>query len=225
MAETTKLEARSREKSSKGAVRSLRREGRVPAVIYGDKKSPILIDLSYKEVSKLYHTGTFLSHTLDIEVDGKKEHVIPRDVQLEPVRDFILHVDFLRLGKNATITVAIPVHFVNEEASPGLKAGGVLNVVRHEVDLVCPASSIPEAIEIDLTGYEMGDSIHISAVKLPAKVEPAIGDRDFTVATIAAPAAVQSAEAEEAEAAAEAGEEEEAPAAEEGGEDSSGSEE
>ena len=152
MAETTKLEARSREKTSKGAVRSLRREGRVPAVIYGDKKSPILIDLSYKEVSKLYHTGTFLSHTLDIEVDGKKEHVIPRDVQLEPVRDFIIHVDFLRLGKNATITVAIPVHFINEEASPGLKAGGVLNVVRHEVELVCPASAIPESIEIDLAG-------------------------------------------------------------------------
>lgn len=223
MAETLKLEARSREKTSKGAVRSLRREGRVPAVIYGDKKSPILIDLSYKEVSKLYHTGTFLSHTLDIEVDGKKEHVIPRDVQLEPVRDFIIHVDFLRLGKNATITVAIPVHFTNEDASPGLKAGGTLNVVRHEVDLVCPASAIPEAIEIDLAGYEMGDSIHISAVKLPAKVEPAISDRDFTIATIATPAAVQSAESgEEAEEAA-AGEE--APAAEEGGEDSSGSEE
>ncbi|MAB13752.1 50S ribosomal protein L25/general stress protein Ctc [Parvibaculum sp.] len=223
MAETLKLEARSREKTSKGAVRSLRREGRVPAVIYGDKKSPILIDLSYKEVSKLYHTGTFLSHTLDIEVDGKKEHVIPRDVQLEPVRDFIIHIDFLRLGKNATITVAIPVHFVNEEASPGLKAGGVLNVVRHEVDLVCPASSIPEAIEIDLAGYEMGDSIHISSVKLPTKVEPAIADRDFTIATIAMPASVQSAESEEGAEEAEAAEE--APAAEEGGEDSSGSEE
>ncbi|NIJ40258.1 large subunit ribosomal protein L25 [Parvibaculum indicum] len=223
MAETTKLEARSREKTSKGAVRSLRREGRVPAVIYGDKKSPILIDLSYKEVSKLYHTGTFLSHTLDIEVDGKKEHVIPRDVQLEPVRDFIIHVDFLRLGKNATITVAIPVHFINEEASPGLKAGGVLNVVRHEVELVCPASAIPESIEIDLAGYEMGDSIHISSVKLPAKVEPAIADRDFTIATIATPAAVQSAESGEEAEEAEAGEE--APAAEEGGEDSSGSEE
>lgn len=223
MAETLKLEARSREKTSKGAVRSLRREGRVPAVIYGDKKSPILIDLSYKEVSKLYHTGTFLSHTLDIEVDGKKEHVIPRDVQLEPVRDFIIHIDFLRLGKNATITVAIPVHFVNEEASPGLKAGGVLNVVRHEVDLVCPASSIPESIEIDLAGYEMGDSIHISSVKLPTKVEPAIADRDFTIATIAMPASVQSAESEEGAEEAEAAEE--APAAEEGGEDSSGSEE
>ena len=226
MAETLKLEARSREKTSKGAVRSLRREGRVPAVIYGDKKSPLLIDVSYKDVTKLYNTGTFMSHTLDIEVDGKKEHVIPRDVQLEPVRDFILHVDFLRLGKNATITVAIPVHFTNEEASPGLKEGGVLNVVRHEVDLVCPASAIPESIEIDLTGYQMGDSIHISSVKLPAKVEPAISDRDFTIATIAMPAAVQSAEAEEAAEAAEAAEAgEEAPAAEEGGEDSSGSEE
>jgi len=220
MAETLKLEARSREKTSKGAVRSLRREGRVPAVIYGDKKSPLLIDVNYKDVTKLYNTGTFMSHTLDIEVDGKKEHVIPRDVQLEPVRDFIIHIDFLRLGKNATITVAVPVHFTNEEASPGLKQGGTLNVVRHEVELVCPASAIPEAIEIDLTGYEMGDSIHISAVTLPAKVEPAISDRDFTIATIVTPAATKSAEAEEGEEAAEA-----APAEEAGGEESSGSEE
>ncbi|MEX1154308.1 50S ribosomal protein L25/general stress protein Ctc [Parvibaculum sp.] len=193
MAETLTLKAETREKGSKGAVRSLRREGRVPAVIYGDKKSPELIAIPYKDVTALYGTGTFMSHVLDIDVNGKTERVIPRDVQFEPVRDFIIHVDFLRLGKNATVTVDVPVHFHNHEASPGLKAGGVLNVVRHEVELICPADSIPEQLDIDLTGYEMGSSIHISAVKLAANVKPTITDRDFTIATIAAPAAVVSA--------------------------------
>ncbi len=199
MAETQTLAAEAREKGSKGAVRSLRREGRVPAVIYGDKKSPELITVSYKDVTALYKTGTFMSHVLDVEVSGKKERVIPRDVQFEPVRDFIIHVDFLRLGKNATIVVDVPVHFHNHEASPGIKGGGVLNIVRHEIELSCPADGIPEQIDIDLKGYEMGDSIHISAVSLPANVKPTI-ERDFTIATIAAPAAVVSAE-QEAEAA------------------------
>ena len=195
MAESLTLKAEARTKSSKGAVRSLRLAGRVPAVIYGDKKTPELISVNYKDVNALYQTGTFTSHILDIEIDGRKERVIPRDVQREPVRDFLIHVDFLRLGKNASLTVEVPVHFVNHEASPGMKAGGVLNIVSHEIELSCPADSIPEAIEIDLTGYEMGSSIHISAVKLPAGVKPTTTDRDFTVATIAAPAAVVSAEA------------------------------
>ncbi len=174
-----------------------------------------LITVSYKDVSKLYQTGTFMSHVLDVEVGGKKERVIPRDVQFEPVRDFIIHVDFLRLGKNATIVVDVPVHFHNHEASPGIKGGGVLNIVRHEIELSCPADGIPEQIDIDLKGYEMGDSIHISSVTLPEKVKPTI-DRDFTIATIAAPAAVLSAE-QEAEAA------EKAEAAE--GEESEGQDE
>ena len=195
MAETLTLKAEARTKSSKGAVRSLRLAGRVPAVIYGDKKTPELISVDYKAVNALYQTGTFTSHILDVEIDGRKERVIPRDVQREPVRDFLIHVDFLRVGKNASITVEVPVHFVNHEASPGMKAGGVLNIISHEIELSCPADSIPEAIEIDLTGYEMGSSIHISAVKLPAGVKPTSSDRDFTVATIAAPAAVVSAEA------------------------------
>lgn len=195
MAESLTLKAEARTKSSKGAVRSLRLAGRVPAVIYGDKKTPELISVNYKDVNAFYQTGTFTSHILDIEIDGRKERVIPRDVQREPVRDFLIHVDFLRLGKNASLTVEVPVHFVNHEASPGMKAGGVLNIVSHEIELSCPADSIPEAIEIDLTGYEMGSSIHISAVKLPAGVKPTTTDRDFTVATIAAPAAVVSAEA------------------------------
>ena len=195
MAETKILAAETREKGSKGAVRSLRREGRVPAVIYGDKKSPELIAISYKDVYALYRTGTFMRHVLDVDINGKTARVIPRDVQFEPVRDFIIHVDFLRLGKNATVTVDVPVHFHNHEASPGLKAGGVLNIVRHEVELICPADAIPEQLDIDLKGYEMGDSIHISAVTLPANVKPTITDRDFTIATVAAPAAVVSAEA------------------------------
>src|SRR5690606_7897409 len=171
----------------------------VPAVIYGDKKAPELITVSYKDVYALYQTGTFTSNLLNIDIGGRTERVIPRDVQREPVRDFIIHVDFLRLGKNATITVDVPVHFINHEASPGLKAGGVLNIVRHEIELACPAESIPELIEVDLTGYEMGSSIHISSVKLPAGVKPTITDRDFTVATVLAPAAVTSAEATAAE--------------------------
>jgi large subunit ribosomal protein L25 len=194
MAEILTLKAETRTKSSKGAVRSIRLAGRVPAVIYGDKKSPELISVDYKSVNALYQTGTFASHVLNIDIDGRIERVIPRDVQREVVRDFIIHVDFLRLGKNATITVEVPVHFVNHEASPGLKAGGVLNIVSHDIGLICPAESIPEAIEVDLTGYEMASSIHISAVKLPAGVRPTITDRDFTIATIAAPAAVVSAE-------------------------------
>lgn len=192
MAEILTLKAEARTKSSKGAVRSLRLAGRVPAVIYGDKQTPELITVDFKTVSALYMKGAFTSHAINIDIDGKIERVIPRDVQREVVRDFIIHVDFLRLGKNATLHVEVPVHFSNQEASPGLKAGGVLNIVQHEVELICPADAIPETIEIDLTGYEMGTSIHISAVKFPAGVRPAHKD-DFTVATIAAPAAVISA--------------------------------
>ena len=220
--ETPVLKAEPRELGSKGAVRSLRNKGFVPAVIYGDKKAPVPITLSYKEVTKEYHTGHFLSTLYQIEVDGKAERVIPRDIQLDPVRDFVLHVDFLRLGRNAKVAVNISVVFLNEDDSPGLREGGVLNIVRHEVELLCPASHIPESIEIDLTGKEMGDSIHISEVTLPDDVEPTITDRDFTIATIAAPAAVRSEEDEEAEAeAAEA----EADGEEEGGDEEDGGEE
>jgi len=208
MAETLTLKAEARTKSSKGAVRSLRLAGRVPAVIYGDKQTPELISIDTKIVTQLYNKGTFMSHTLDIDIDGKIERVIPRDVQREVVRDFIIHVDFLRLGKNATIHVEVPVHFSNQEASPGLKAGGVLNIVRHEVEVICPADSIPEALEVDLTGVDLGDSVHISAVKFSKGARPAITDRDFTIATIAAPAAVVSASASADEAPAEKAEDE-----------------
>ncbi len=213
MAENTKLTAQARDRAGKGVARALRREGRVPAVVYGDKKSPDLISLGYNEVMRLWNKGTFMSHLVDLEVDGKVQRTIPRDVQLDPVRDFVIHIDFLRLGKGATIAVEVPVHFINEEESPGMKRGGALNVVRHEVELNCPAESIPESIEIDLTGVDIGDSIHISAVQLPQGVTPTITDRDFTIATIIAPKTSDEAEAgEEAEeeAATEASAEEEA---------------
>ncbi|HBM89634.1 MAG: 50S ribosomal protein L25/general stress protein Ctc [Parvibaculaceae bacterium] len=221
MAENTQLTAQARDRAGKGVARALRREGRVPAVVYGDKKSPDLISLSHNEVTKLWNRGSFMSALLDLEVDGKTQRVIPRDVQLDPVKDFVTHVDFLRLGKGAKIAVEVSVNFLNDEESPGIKRGGILNVVRYEVELNCPAESIPESIDVDLTGTDIGDSIHISAITLPEGVTPVITDRDFTVATIAAPAALVSEEqeAEEGE-----GEEGEATATEGEGEDNGDSE-
>jgi large subunit ribosomal protein L25 len=192
MADNSQLTAQARDRAGKGVARALRREGRVPAVVYGDKKSPDLVSLAYNEVNRLWNKGSFMSALLDLEVDGKVQRVIPRDVQLDPVKDFVIHVDFLRLGKGAKIAVEVPVNFTNEEESPGIKRGGILNIVRHDVELNCPAESIPESIEVDLTGTDIGDSIHISAVKLPDGVTPAITDRDFTIATVAAPAALVS---------------------------------
>ena len=222
MAENTQLTAQARDRAGKGVARALRREGRVPAVVYGDKKSPDLISLSHNEVTKLWNRGTFMSSLLDLEVDGKTQRVIPRDVQLDPVKDFVTHVDFLRLGKGAKIAVEVPVNFVNDEESPGIKRGGILNVVRHEVELNCPAESIPESIEVDLTGTDIGDSIHISAITLPDGVTPAITDRDFTIATIAAPAALVSEEQEAEEGEGEEGEETAAEGEGEGNGDSEG---
>ncbi|MFC7049620.1 50S ribosomal protein L25/general stress protein Ctc [Emcibacter nanhaiensis] len=205
------LKAELREKAGKGSSRALRREGKIPAVVYGNKKDPVTVTIDRIELVKQLNTGGFLNTTYDIEVGGKKEMVLPRDVQFHPVTDWPLHVDFLRLAQDATVNINIPVHFVNEETCPGLKAGGVLNVVRHEVEFSCPANAIPEAIEIDISALELGESVHISSVKLPEGVTPVIEDRDFTIATIAAPSGLKSAEAEEAE----EGEGEAAEAAEE----------
>ena len=188
MSDIYEITAEKRERAGKGIARALRREGLVPAVIYGDKKDPEGITLNLGEVKKLFNTGRMMNTLLDIEIDGKKQRAIARDVQLHPVRDDILHADFLRLGKDAKIAVEVSVTFLNEETCPGLKQGGVLNVVRYSVELNCPADNIPETIELDLAEAEMNDSIHISEVKLPEGVEPVISDRDFTIATIAAPA-------------------------------------
>ena len=191
MAETPVLKATPRDRVGKGAARAARRQGLVPAVIYGAKEPPLPINLAYKEISARIFGGGFLNTVLDVEVDGAKTRVIPRDYQLDPVRDFPVHVDFLRIAEGATVTVEVPVHFVNQEASPGLKRGGVLNVVRHAVELVCPADRIPDRLTVDLTGLEINDSVHISAVMLPAEARPTISDRDFTIATIAAPAGLK----------------------------------
>lgn len=222
--DTYELKAEAREKVGKGSARAVRREGKVPAVIYGEKQAPLAIALSYKDVYYKIHGGGFKTTVATIDVDGKKIRVLPKDYQMDPVRDFPMHVDFLRIGKNSVVTVNVPVHFLNEDASPGIKRGGVLNIVRHEIELHVPADKIPDAIEVDLKGLKIGDIIHISSVKLPKEVELTI-DRDFTIATIAAPAVLTEAEeagvteeeleeAKEAEAEAEA--EDEAAEGEEG---------
>jgi large subunit ribosomal protein L25 len=183
------LKAEARERVGKGSSRELRRNGSIPAVIYGDKQDPIAIALNTNEVTKRIHAGGFMTTVATIDVNGEKISVLPKDYQLDPVRDFTMHVDFLRVSGNTEVSVEVPVHFVNEEKSPGIKVGGVLNIVRHEVELYCPASDIPEFLTVDLTGAKIGDSLHISAVSLPKGVRPVIADRDFTIATIVAPAA------------------------------------
>lgn len=192
MAAIADLKATKRERVGKGAARALRREGLIPAVIYGDKKSPLPIAISYKEAMKRIYGGGFLSHVFTIDVDGEKHKVIPRDYQLDPVRDFAQHVDFLRVGANARLNVEVAVHFANQEVSPGLKRGGVLNVVRHAVEVNCPADAIPEHLVLDLSDAQLGDSLHISAVVLPEGVTPVITDRDFTIATVMAPSGLKS---------------------------------
>jgi large subunit ribosomal protein L25 len=223
MSQTVNITAASRDRAGKGAARAIRREGRVPGVIYGDKKDPQLVTLEYRELMKQVQTGRFLSTLVDIDVDGTKVRAIPRDLQFDPVRDFIIHVDFLRLGKGAKIAVMVPVQFINEDDAPGLKRGGVLNVVRHEVEVYCPADSIPEQFELDLAGLDIGDGLHAANVTLPEGMTFTITDRDFTIATIAAPSGGASDADEEAEGAEEAqgGDEAEGgddAAAEEGGE-------
>jgi len=222
MASILELSAEKRATAGKGAARAIRRQGLVPAVIYGDKKDPEPISLESPVLIRHLESGRFLATLYEIEVDGTKTRVIPRDVQFDPVRDFPMHVDFLRLGKGARIDVEIAMTFINEEESPGLERGGVLNVVRYTVELSCPADNIPEELIGDLTGLDIGDSIHISDIDLPEGVTPTIADRDFTVATVAAPAAMPSDEEEEEEG--EEGEEIEGEEGEEGAEGEDGDE-
>jgi large subunit ribosomal protein L25 len=187
MSEGYVLTAEARERVGKGSARAIRRNGKIPAVIYGDNKEPLSITLPYKEVSLKIHAGGFMTTVAEIELDGKKHRVLPKSYDLDPVKDFVMHVDFLRVSAKTEVTVNIPVHFINEEICPGLKMGGTLNIVRHDVEVNCPADSIPDFFTIDLQGNELGDAIKISAVTLPANVKPTITDRDFTIATIAAP--------------------------------------
>ncbi|MDP3673595.1 MAG: 50S ribosomal protein L25/general stress protein Ctc [Novosphingobium sp.] len=194
MSEALTLAAEARERAGKGASRALRREGRVPAVVYGGKEEPLGIHVEERLLRRMLGTGHFTNSIVMIEVGGKKVRTLPKDVQFHPVSDLPLHVDFLRLAKDATVEVSVPVLFVNEEDSPGLKRGGVLNVVRHDLELVCDADKIPDDIRIDVTGLDIGDSIHISSVTLPSGSVSAITDRDFTIATIVAPSGLRSEE-------------------------------
>ncbi len=196
MSEALTLPAETRDRGGKGASRALRREGRVPAVVYGGKEEPLTIHIEEKELRRQLGTGHFFNSVVEVSVGGKTVRALPKDVAFHPVSSRPLHVDFLRLAKNAKVTVNVPVLFTNEEASPGLKKGGVLNVVRHDLELVCDASHIPDDISIDLTGMEIGDSIHISSITLPQGAESAITDRDFTIATLVAPSALRSEEAD-----------------------------
>ena len=188
MSETLTLSAEVRERAGKGASRDLRRQGRVPAVIYGNNEAPQGVHLEERELVKALGTGHFMNSV--VMIAGTR--TLPKDVQFHPVTDRPLHVDFLRIGEHSTVTVEVPVRFENEEASPGLKRGGVLNIVRHELELVCDAAEIPDEIVIDLKGYDVGDSIHLSNVTLPQGATSAITDRDFTIATVVAPSALKS---------------------------------
>ena len=194
MSDMLTLPAETRERAGKGASRALRREGRVPAVIYGGNEEPLAIHVEEKLLIKLLGTGHFFNSIVELDVGGKTVRTLPKDVAFHPVNDRPLHADFLRLSANATIHVNVPVIFANEEASPGLKRGGVLNIVRHELELICQADKIPDDIAIDVTGLEVGASIHISHVKLPEGSKSAITDRDFTIATIVAPSGLRSEE-------------------------------
>ncbi|HEU0160617.1 MAG TPA: 50S ribosomal protein L25/general stress protein Ctc [Hyphomicrobiaceae bacterium] len=185
MAEASEIKASARPRAGKGGARAVRREGRVPGVLYGDKAAPQNIALDFKDLQLAVLRGKFLSTVHDLSLDGGKCRVIPREVQLDPVKDTPLHVDFQRVGPGARIRVNVPVRFINEGLSPGLKRGGVLNIVRHEVEVTAPADAIPDFFEFNLEGLEIGRSVHISATKMPEGVRPTIINRDFTVATIA----------------------------------------
>ena len=216
MSNVQPLAAEPRERAGKGSARAARREGRVPAVIYGEKRPPTLITVGRNELVRLISKGTFMTNLFEIEVGGKKESVLPRELQVNVVSDEPIHVDFLRLGKGATVLIEVPVHFFNEEESPGLKGGGVLNIVRHTIECNCPATAIPERFDISLEGLELGDSVHVSAVDIPEGVSLLVADRDFTIATIVAPSRLKSIEQEAAEAEEAALEEAEAAEAAEG---------
>ncbi|MDY0883899.1 50S ribosomal protein L25/general stress protein Ctc [Dongia soli] len=197
MSAVQSVSAELRDRAGKGAARATRRAGRVPAVIYGDKQEPMLISLEPKELDRLVHKKAFFATLLDIDIKGKKHRVLPRDVQFHPVTDVTEHLDFQRIGKDTKIHVNVPVVVKNEAAAPGIKRGGVLNLVRHEIPFICSPEYIPQEIVVDLTGLDIGASVHISSLELPQGATPAIRERDFTVVTIGAPSGLK-AEAEAA---------------------------
>ena len=199
MSEQLTLPAESRDRAGKGASRELRRAGRVPAVIYGNKKEAVSIHVEEKLLARMLSTGHFMNSVIMIDAGGTPYRTLPKDVQFHPVSSRPIHVDFLRIGEHSQVHVNVPVHFIDEELSPGIKRGGVLNLVRHDLELICDAAEIPEQIDISLKGLDVGDSIHISNVTLPKGAKSAIDDRDFTIATIVAPSALKSEEGDSEE--------------------------
>lgn len=204
MADAIKLAAAPRERAGKGAARAARRGGQIPGVVYGSGQPPALIQLDPAPLMREAARAGFFTRLLDIDLGGKTERVLPRDIQFHPVTDRPEHVDFMRVTPESRIRVQVPCHFINQDKSPGLKRGGVLNVVRHAIEVYCRADSIPPGFDINLDGLDIGDSVHISAVKLPEGVRPTITGRDFTVASVAAPSVMKTPEEEAAEAAAKA---------------------
>jgi len=197
---TSNLSAETRESVGKGKSRSLRREGKIPAIIYGNKLEPIAISISERDLNAELRKEGFYNRLCDLELGKEKIRVLPQEIALHPVSDKTTHIDFLRVSENTKVTIEVPVKFENEEECPGIKKGGILNIVRYNIEVSCPASNIPEFFIIDLTGLELGDSIHFSSIQNVADgVAPTITDRDFTIASVVAPAALTS-EEEEAEA-------------------------
>ncbi len=203
MSKNYALTATKRERAGKGVARALRRENSIPAVIYGDHKEPVMISMPIKEVSLRFQQGGMKTHICELTVDGKKETVLARDVQLNPVTDRIEHVDFMRVGPKTKLIVHVPIHFVNQEISPGIKAKGILNIVHHDLQLRCAAGDIPEALEVDTSSADLGAALKLSAVKLPKGAE-IMGHKgeDITLATLVAPTVKAADEAADAAAAA-----------------------
>ena len=189
MAEAGVLEIKVREQAGKGGARASRRSGQIPGILYGGSEAPLLISVDDRSMRTAMHTPGFFSKPLHLKLDGKKLQVLPREVQVHPVTEVPVHVDFMRVSADSRIKIQVPVRFENEGASPGLKRGGVLNIVRHEIEVVCSVSAIPEFFLIDLAGLDIGDSVHISKVTMPPGVRPTIA-RNFTVASVAAPTVV-----------------------------------
>jgi large subunit ribosomal protein L25 len=192
MSEVTTLAAYARTKSTKGAVSVIRKNGQVPAVIYGDKQAPTLIALENKLLVRQLEAAGFMTRLFDLEIDGKKFRVLPRDVQYDPLSDRPVHVDFLRVSANTRVRVAIPVAFLNADKSPGIKRGGTLNVVHHEIEIMCAPDKIPARFEVSLEGLQINDAVHLSKLNLPKDIKLTTREKDFTIATIAVPSAVRS---------------------------------
>src|ERR1700722_10490962 len=191
MPEIISLAAELRERAGKGAARATRRAGRVPGIIYGDGKEPVAISLEPRELARAVNRAGFFATLVDVSVDGGVQRTLAREVQQHPVTDAALHIDFMRVGAGARVTVSVPVHFITHARAPGLRRGGILNVIRHNIDLTCSVDAIPERLTVDLDGLEIGDSVHIEVVTMPEGVRPVLASRDSTIASIAASSAVR----------------------------------